>query len=347
MRICLVGAGAIGGLLAVKFSLAGEDITVVDRGLHFQAMRRDGLRLQMADGSQHIATNLRFADQVEDVGPVDLIILAVKAQDIPGVAPALPRLYGPDSVVLTIQNGIPWWYFQHHGGAWEGTVLPELDPDGTISRHIPADRVLGCIAYPACTVTEPGCIQHIEGNRFPVGELDGQRSVRAGRIVNLFERAGFRSFLLDDVRAEIWLKAWGALAFNPISALTRATMADICRFPLTRRLASDMMREAQTIAEKLGVTFRVTIEKRLAGAEAIGAHKTSMLQDVEADRALEVEAVIGSIAALGRLTGTPCPAIDAVYACTRLLDRGMQLPDHEHHALDVNHTERLDQAGNA
>jgi 2-dehydropantoate 2-reductase len=324
MKICMIGAGAIGGLLAVKFALAGKEVTAVDQGLHLQAMRENGLRLHMADGTQWVAPNLRVTGQIKEVGISDLIILAVKAHQLATVAPHLPRLYGPDTVVLTVQNGLPWWYFQRHGGALEGTRLQTLDPDGVMTQHIPAERILGCVAYPASAMMGPGRIQHIEGNRFPVGELDGSRSERAMRVADLFNTAGFKSFVLEDIRAEIWLKAWGALSFNPISALTQATMVDICRFPETRALVATMMREAQVIAEKLGITFRHPIEKRIAGAEAVGAHKTSMLQDLQAGRSLEIEAVIGAIAELGRLTETPCLSVDAVYACAKLLDHTLE-----------------------
>jgi 2-dehydropantoate 2-reductase len=324
MKICIVGAGGIGGLLAVKFSQAGEEVTVVDQGLHLEAIEAHGLRLKMADGIESVATDLRVTGKISQVGNADLVILGVKAHQIAAVAPNLPPLYGSDTSVLTVQNGIPWWYFQRHGGELDGTRLQKLDPVGLIAGHIPAERILGCVAYPACAMASPGMIHHIEGNRFPVGELDGCVSERATRIANLFNAAGLKSYVIEDIRAEIWLKAWGALSFNPISALTRATMVDICRFHETRKLVVNMMKEAQTIAEKLGISFRRTIEERIAGAEAVGAHKTSMLQDILAGRSLEVEAMIGAIAELGRITQSPCPTIDAVYACASLLDHTMQ-----------------------
>jgi 2-dehydropantoate 2-reductase len=311
-------------MLAVKLSHAGQDVAIVDRGLHLEAIRNNGLRLQMADGSQSVATNLQCADQIEEVGLADLVIVGVKAHQIADVAPDLHHLYGPETMVLTIQNGIPWWYFQNHGGALEGTRLQKLDCEGVITAHIPAERILGCVAYPASELTSPGVVHHIEGNRFPVGELDGSISRRATRVSEMFLSAGFKSFVLEDIRQEIWLKAWGALAFNTVSALTQATMVDICQFPETRELAANMMREAQVIAGKIGISFRHTIEKRIAGAEAVGGHKTSMLQDLQAGRALEYEAIIGSIAELAHMTNTPCPAINTVYACVKLLDHTMQ-----------------------
>jgi 2-dehydropantoate 2-reductase len=224
---------------------------------------------------------------------------------------------------MTLQNGLPWWYFQRQGGMLEGTRLQSLDPDGVIAANIEPERIIGCVVFPAATVAAPGIIRHEEGDRFSVGELDGSKSSRIQAIYNMIVRSGLKSFILDNVRAEIWLKAWGNLSFNPISALTHAGMADIARYPLTRDLSVNMMEEAQTVAHRLGITFRHTIQKRLEGAEGVGSHKTSMLQDVEAGRALEIEALVGSIVELARLTETPTPHIDAVFACTKLLDKVM------------------------
>lgn len=325
MKVSVVGSGAVGGMLAAKFAEAGAEVSLVDQGRHLETMRRNGLRLVMADGSQSVTKNVQFASSVDDIGPSDVVILGVKAHQITAVAPQLPHLYGPDTVVLTVQNGIPWWYFQRHGGALEGTRLQTLDPDGLIARHIPPERILGTVVYPACAVPEPGVIHHVEGNRFTIGELDGTITERATRISEMFRISGFKSYVIEDIRAEIWLKAWGALAFNPVSSLTRATMVEMCQFNQTRELAECMMTEAQAVALKLGITFRHPIEKRIAGAESVGAHKTSMLQDTEAGRSLEVEAVIGAIVELAELTNSPCPSINAVYACTSLLDRTTQI----------------------
>ena len=320
MKVCIVGAGSIGGLLAVKFSQAGAEVTVVDRGLHLEAMQSRGLSLRMADGTESTANDLRVTGKISQAAKADLVILGVKAYQIADVAPDLPSLYGPDTSVLTVQNGIPWWYFERHGGELDSTRLQTLDPEGLIAQHIPAERILGCVAYPACEMVAPGMIHHIEGNRFPVGELDGCVSERADVAANLFNNAGLKSYVIEDIRAEIWLKAWGALSFNPISALTQATIVDICQHNETRKLVVDMMTEAQTIAEKLGIAFRRTIEERVAGAEAVGAHKTSMLQDSLAGRPMEVDAVIGAVTELGRITQSPCPTIDSIYACVNLLN---------------------------
>ena len=319
MKTCIVGAGAIGGLIGARLALAGDEVTLIARGPHLAAIRKQGLTLVAADGAEQVVRNVSSTDKISEAGQHDVVVLALKAHQIAEIADELPALFGPETVVVTVQNGIPWWYFQKHGGEFDGKRLDSLDPDGVIERSIGVERLIGSIAYPAAEKPAPGVIRHVEGLRFPLGELDGAKTERVKAISKLFTRAGFRSPTLTDIRSQIWLKAWGNLSFNPISALTRATLAEICRFPPTRRLAADMMGEARAIAQKLGVTFRHTIEQRIAGAERVGEHKTSMLQDVEAGRPLEVEALVGVVAELGRLTHTPTPAIDAVYACTKLL----------------------------
>ena len=319
MKICVVGAGAIGGLLGARLAVAGEEITLIARGSHLDAIRARGLEVAMNDGAVVHAADVTATGDMRECGHQDLVILGVKAHQIPPIAGELPSLFGPRTVVLTTQNGIPWWYFQRHGGPLDGTRLESLDPDGRIAGAIAPERIVGCIAFPAAEITAPGRIRHIEGTRFPIGELDGSASERVTALSGMLQRAGFKAPVLEDVRSEIWLKAWGNLSFNPISALTHATLADICGFPPSRALAARMMTEAQEVAAKLGISFRVPLEKRIAGAERVGGHKTSMLQDVEAGKALETEALIGAVAELGRLTGTPTPSIDAVCAMTRLL----------------------------
>ena len=318
MRVCVVGAGAIGGFMGARLALAGEDVTLIARGPHLDAIREHGLRVVVADGTEAVARDLRALSDLSEAGVQDVVILALKAHQIEGVAARIPSLYDPDTVVVTVQNGIPWWYFQRHGGELDGLRLETLDPDGVIESNIPAERILGSIAYPAVEKTAPGVIAHSSGDRFPVGELDGSRSDRVAAVAETFTRSGLKSRVVTDIRSHIWLKAWGNLSFNPISALTLATLVDICQFPETRALAAAMMREAQQIAEKLGITFRLTIEKRIAGAEAVGAHKTSTLQDLEAGRPLEIEPLVGAVVELGRLTKTPTPSIDAVYALIKL-----------------------------
>jgi 2-dehydropantoate 2-reductase len=324
MKICVVGAGAIGGLLAVRLAAAGEQVTVVDQGAHLQAIRRDGLKLIMADGGEHHARTLRAVADLREAGRQDVVILAVKTQVLPMVAPGLGAALGDDTVILPMQNGLPWWYFHKHGGELDGRPIQCLDPDGILAAHVDADRIVGCVVFPAGEIAAPGVIRHAEGNRFPLGELDGSDSERAEGLASMFTNAGFKSFVIDDIRAEIWLKLLGNLSFNPISALTHATMVDICRFPPSRDLARALMEEAQSVASHLGISFRVSIDKRIAGAEKVGRHKTSMLQDVEAGRSLELEAIMGAVVELARMNDIATPAIDTVYALLRLLDKTMR-----------------------
>ena len=319
MKICIVGAGAIGGLLGARLAVAGEEVTLIARGAHLEAIRARGLEVTMNDGAVVRAADIAATADMKECGRQDLVVLAVKAHQIAPIAGDLHALFGRGTAVLTTQNGIPWWYFQRHGGPLDGTVLDSLDPGGTITAAIAPERIVGCIAYPAAEISAPGRIRHIEGSRFPVGELDGSATDRVHALSGTLQRAGFKSPVLENIRSEIWLKAWGNLSFNPISALTHATLVDICRFPPSRDLAAMMMTEAQEVAAKLGISFRVPLEKRIAGAERVGRHKTSMLQDAEAGKALETEALIGAVVELGRLTETPTPAVDAVCALTRLL----------------------------
>jgi 2-dehydropantoate 2-reductase len=247
----------------------------------------------------------------------------MKAHQVEAVAPEVPKLFGPGTVVVPMQNGIPYWYFHRYPGELAGTRVTSVDPQGLIGEHIPCERVIGCVVYPAAELLAPGVVKHVEGNRFPVGEPGGQSSERVLRVSECFIRGGLQAPVLADIRAEIWLKLWGNLTFNPISALSRATLADICQYAPSRAVAAAMMTEAQIVANKLGVTFRVSIEKRIAGAERVGHHKTSMLQDVESARTLEIDALLGSVMELARLTKTPTPHIDTVYALTKLLAKSL------------------------
>jgi len=328
VKIAVVGCGAIGGYVGARLALAGETVTFMVRGATLEAVRRAGLTLIMSDGARHIARNVVATDDYAAAGPQELVILAVKAHQLEAVASQVPQLCGPDTVVVTMQNGIPYWYFHRHGGHLAGSIVRSVDPQGLIRERIPPERVIGCVVYPAAELLAPGIVRHIEGERFPVGELDGSCSERVQRVSQCLTRAGFKSPVLGDIRAEIWLKLWGNLTFNPISALTRSTLVDICQYPATRELAAAMMSEAQTIAEKLGVVFRVGLDRRIAGAEKVGKHKTSMLQDVEAGRAPELEALVGSVAELGRLTHTHTPHIDTVYGLTNLLARTIAASAH-------------------
>lgn len=324
MKIAIVGAGAIGGYVGAKLALAGEDVTFMVRGANLDAIRGKGIKLVTHGGVEHVATNVRATNDYADAGSQDLVILALKAHQVEAVANDLPRLYGPNTAVVTMQNGIPFWYFHKHGGDLAGRCVRSVDPSGIISEKIPAERIIGCVVYPASELVSPGVVKHIEGDRFPVGELDGATSERVLKISECFANAGFKAPVLDNIRAEIWLKLWGNLSFNPISALSHSTLVDICRHPLGRQLAANMMREAQAVATKLGIEFRVTLEKRILGAEKVGKHKTSMLQDVESGRAIEIDALVGSVVELGQLTDTPTPHIDAVYSLAKLLAHTME-----------------------
>ena len=323
MRICVVGAGAIGGYLAVRLANAGHDVAVVARGPHLAAIRTHGLRLVEAE-QELVAEHLMATDRIRDVGPQDIVLLTLKAHQIEPVVADLPALFGPETVMVTLQNGVPWWYFQRLGGQYADRVVKTVDPRGVLFNSIDPDRLIGCIAYPAATIAEPGVIRHIEGNRFPVGELDGRESARVQRVHDVFTDAGFRSRVLDDIRSELWLKLWGNLTFNPISALTHSTLVDICQFPQTRQLAVAMMTEAQVIAERLGATFRVSLEARIAGAEGVGKHKTSMLQDLEAGKPLEIDGMLGAVVELAEVTEVEVPTLRALYACVSLLNKTVQ-----------------------
>lgn len=324
MSIAIVGAGAIGGYLGVRLAEAGEAVTFIARS-NVDAIARDGLRLIEEDGSEKHAKSVKATRSMEEAGPHDIVLLTVKAHQVGPIAGDLEHLIGPDTVVVTMQNGVPWWYFSGgHGGRYEGTQIETADPGGRIAEHLDAKRVIGSVVYPAAVLTAPGTVTVIEGNRFGLGEPDGSKSPRVLDLSQRLTRAGFKAPVTSDIRAEIWLKLWGNLSFNPISALAHATLEDICRFPDTRALATEMMREAEAIANALGVTFRLGIDKRIAGAEKVGAHKTSMLQDVEAGRPIELEALVGSVIELGRLVGVPSPHIDSVYALMRLLARSLE-----------------------
>jgi 2-dehydropantoate 2-reductase len=324
LKIAIVGVGAIGGYIGASLALAGEDVTFIARGANLEALRTRGIRLVMADGSERAVASVNATQDYAAAGPHDIVILAMKAHQVAAVALDVPKLFGPDTAVVPMQNGIPYWYFHRHGGALAGTRVASVDPEGVIGENIACERVIGCVVYPATELVSPGVIKHVEGNRFPVGEPDGTASERATRLSECLIRAGLQAPVLSDIRAEIWLKLWGNLTFNPISALSRATLAGICQYPLSRALAQAMMEEAQSIANKLGITFRVPIEKRIAGAERVGHHKTSMLQDVEAGRTLEIDALLGSVIDLARATDTPTPHLDTVYALVKLLAKSQE-----------------------
>jgi len=319
LKFAIVGAGAIGGYLGARLSLAGEEVTFIARNRNLAAINANGFKLIEEDGREQVARNLRAVHRMAEAGPQDVVLLTLKAHQVKDVLPELRELFGPHTLVVTMINGLPWWYFHKLAGPYEGRSLESVDPGGVISAHIEPERVIGGIVYPASELVEPGVVRVVEGNRFTLGELDGSRSERIEALSQAMMRAGFKSPVSKDIRGEIWVKLWGNLSFNPISALTHATLQDICRFPATRQLAARMMTEAQAIGEKLGVEFKISLDKRIAGAEAVGAHKTSMLQDVEHGRALELQALVGSVVELAQITQTPAPNIEAVYAVAGLL----------------------------
>lgn len=317
MKIAIVGAGSIGGLLGYRLAGAGHAITLVARGPHLRAIQDRGLALIEEDGTrgtQRVVALERLAPDHYDV-----IILGVKAHQLAAVVPAVVAAASDDTMIVTAQNGIPWWYFLRHGGRYQGTQLKSVDPDGAISASLSRYHIIGTVAYPAAEIAEPGVIKHVEGNRFAIGELDGSDTPGIHALADALKESGFKARVLPDIRSEIWLKLWGNLSLNPISALTHATLVDICRHAPARSLVTQMMQEAQAIAEHLGAHFRVSLERRIAGAEAVGEHKTSMLQDVEIGKPLELDALVGAVAELGRITGIATPAIDAIYAATSLL----------------------------
>jgi 2-dehydropantoate 2-reductase len=320
MKIAIIGAGGIGGYVGAKLGLSGEDVTFMVRGANLEAIQKNGMKLITHDGVELVANNVKASNNYPETGPQDVVIIALKANQLEAVVNDVHHLFGPKTVVVTMQNGIPYWYFHKHGGELAGSQVKSVDPTGEILKKIPPERVLGCVVYPAAELIAPGVVRHIEGERFPVGELDGSISERATEVSACFIKAGLKSPVLDNIRSEIWLKLWGNLTFNPISALTHSTLVDICQNPLTREIAANMMREAQEIAQKLGITFRVSLEKRIEGAEKVGAHKTSMLQDIEAGKAPEIDALVGSVVELGRLTQTPTPHIDTTYGMVKLLE---------------------------
>jgi 2-dehydropantoate 2-reductase len=315
MKVCIFGSGATGGYMGVELARAGAEVSLIARGAHLQAIRENGLKLLVGE-EEHVA-HAPATDDPKELGPQDYVIIALKAHSIPGAVESIAPLLGNDTAVVTASNGIPYWYFHQHGGALQNSVLQSVDPDGKQWRFLKPERAIGCIVYPATEVVEPGVIKHVYGNKFPLGEPSGERTERVEKLSSLLTGAGFEAPVLDRIRDEIWLKLWGNLCFNPISALTHATLDVIAADPGTRAVARAMMTEAQTIAEKLGVRFRVDIERRINGAGRVGAHKTSMLQDLERRRPMEIDALVAVIQEMGQLTGTPTPTIDTVLALVR------------------------------
>ena len=311
MRICIYGAGAIGGYLGVQLSLAGHDITLIARGPHLQAMQRSGVRLLI--GKEERIAHPRCTDDPAEAGVQDTVIVTLKAHSVPAIMEPLQALLGPDTTVVTASNGVPWWYFYGLEGPWQDHRLESVDPGGVLWDGIGPERVIGCVVYPAAVVQEPGVIRHLEGDRFTLGEPSGEKTERVRSLSKALIGAGLRA-PLRKIRNEIWIKLWGNLAFNPISALTLETLDVVTTDPGTRAVARAMMLEAQAIGERLGARFALDVERRLDGGAAVGKHRTSMLQDLELGRPMEIDALLGAVQEMGRLVELPTPTIDTVLA---------------------------------
>ena len=315
MQVAIFGAGAIGGYLAVKLQQAGADVTVIARGPHLVAMRANGLTLK-SEG-QSVTVRLPATDMAEEAGPQDYVIVTLKANGLAPAAPEIAKLMGPETALVTGINGIPYWYFYGLESPWRDRVVESVDPGGKLWRILPPRNVIGAIVYPAAEVSQPGVIEHTYGNRFTLGEPDGSKSARVEALSKLFVKAGLKAPVRPNIRDEIWVKLWGNLAFNPISALTSSTLDRLAFRPDLRAAARAMMEEAQEVGEALGVKFAVSIDKRIDGAGEVGAHKTSMLQDLERGRPMEIDALLGAVVELADLTQKPAPLCRAVLAMVR------------------------------
>jgi len=318
MKICIFGAGAIGGFLAVRLANAGQDVSVVARGPHLAAMKEKGLRL-LVNGQEELA-RVTATDDPAELGPQDYLIITLKAHSVPAIAGKLAPLIGPETCVVTGMNGVPYWYFHGiEGQDWR--VVEAVDPGGVVSRALPPEKAVGCVVYPACEVEEPGLIRHISGDRFTLGEPDGSKSERASKLSEALRAAGFKAPVRPKIRDEIWVKLWGNLAFNPLSALTGETLDVLATQPDLRAIARAMMLEGQAVAEALGAHFAIDVDKRIEGAAEVGAHKTSMLQDLELGRPMEIDALVKAVTELGRAAGVETPTIDTVLALVQARGR--------------------------
>ncbi len=315
MRICIYGAGAIGAWLGVELSLAGKDVTLIARGPHLEAMQKNGVKL-LIDGEERVA-HPRCIENPADAGSQDYVIITLKAHSLPGIADKIQPLLGPETAVVTGVNGIPWWYFYKLDGPYENHKLDSIDPGGKFWDAVGPERAIGFVVYPAAEIAEPGVIRHIEGDRYTMGEPDGRSSDRTDKLCAALKEAGFKSRVRDNIRDDIWIKLWGNLCFNPISALTHATLDKVAGEAATGDVCRLMMLEAQEIGEKLGAKFRVDVDRRLAGGAAVGAHKTSMLQDLELGRPMEIDALVTVVQELGKLVEVATPTIDVVLALIR------------------------------
>jgi 2-dehydropantoate 2-reductase len=313
--ICVFGAGAIGGYLAARLEAAGTPVTVVARGAHLEAMRARGLRL--VSGGETIETRPRVADDPRAVGPQDYLFLTLKAHSLEGALPQLAPLIGPNTTIVAAVNGVPWWYTYRLDGPYENRIVRAVDPAGTLWERLPPAQTLGCIVYPAAEIAEPGVVTHTYGDRFSLGELDASRSERAGRLSELMIKAGLKAPVRPRIRDELWVKLWGNMAFNPISALTLGTLDEIVGDPDTRATARTLMLEGQAVAERLGIRFAIDVDKRIEGAAEVGRHRTSMLQDLEKGRPLEIEALLGAVVEMGTWVDVPTPIGSAILSLVR------------------------------
>ncbi|MCG8562043.1 MAG: 2-dehydropantoate 2-reductase [Hyphomicrobiales bacterium] len=319
MKICIYGAGAVGGYLGVMLKRAGADVSLIARGAHLKAMTENGLKLLM-EGEELVA-EMPATDDPKTLGPQDTVIVALKAHQAWEVADQMVPLLGPDTAVVTAQNGVPWWYFYGFEGQYANLRIESVDPGDRQWNAIGPERAIGCTVYPAAEIVEPGVIRHIYGNKFGLGEPTREETDRVVRLSELFEQAGLRAPVLPEIRNDIWLKLWGNLCFNPISALTHATLDVVATDPGTRALARNMMLEAQRIGRRIGVHFRVDVERRINGAARVGAHRTSMLQDLDRGRPLEIDALLTSVQEMGRLVDVDTPYIDSVLALVQQMGR--------------------------
>jgi len=317
VRIAILGAGATGGFLGARLAKAGTEVVLIARGPHLHAMRESGLRLIEADGETTVP--VEATDDLAAIRSSDFVFVTLKAHSVPAMAEGLAANLGHDAAVVSAQNGIPWWYFQRHGGELEGTHLETVDPGGMIGRTIDPKRVIGCIVYSATTVVGPGVVQHVEGERFSLGELDGSQTERIARLSGLLTGAGLKAPVQPRIRQELWVKLMGNAVFNPLSALTRASLGDMAESPVLAPVVRAAMEEVDAVAARLGIAIPVSIEQRVRGAARVGAHKTSMLQDLESGRPLEIDAITGSVVELAGRLGVPVPHLETIYASVKVL----------------------------
>lgn len=326
MRFAVLGAGAIGAYVGAALARGGSDVTLIARGPHLQAMQERGVQVLSSRGDFH--AHPKATDDIEAVGDADVVFVALKAYSLPELAPRLGKALGAKATVIPAQNGIPWWYFQSHPGPLADTTLESVDPGGAIARSIEPERIVGCVVYCSAEIVEPGVIRHVEGTRFAIGEPDGSRSERCQRISEAFVAGGLKCPVEDRLRDQIWLKVIGNVAFNPVTALTRATLGELGALPAMVELLRAILEECAAVAAALGAELPVSLERRLEAGMAVGDHKTSMLQDLEAGKQLEIDCMSGAVIELADMLGIAAPHTRAVHACAKLLDMQMRKPTH-------------------